>query len=159
MKIIIKLHAILKLEFTIVITTNNNNSIVVLSIKLVIRLHVQELYVMLPRYVLIYIIYMCVGHASMSRCSTPSWVPWNSLKACYRAPGSPTVPSLGYSTKSYKLGTYISDNPCVSAKVIVNPGVICKFNVFFDPIKKGRAHCDVKIIVENNPYEYFTVRT
>lgn len=42
-------------------------------------------------------------------------------------------------------------------KLVVKPGEIPTIHVNFNPIRRGRTSCDIKLSILNNPYEYFAV--
>lgn len=42
-------------------------------------------------------------------------------------------------------------------KVMLQPLEIATIIVHYNPIKKGKTSCDVKLTIIENPYEYFTV--
>nr|XP_021191308.2 hydrocephalus-inducing protein homolog [Helicoverpa armigera] len=42
-------------------------------------------------------------------------------------------------------------------KVVLRPAVLAVLYIYYNPITKGKISCDVKITIEENPYEYFTV--
>lgn len=42
-------------------------------------------------------------------------------------------------------------------KVVLRPAVLAVLYIYYNPISKGKISCDVKITIEENPYEYFTV--
>lgn len=49
------------------------------------------------------------------------------------------------------------DSIKTNIKVILKPEEIAGLNIAYNPLKKGRTSCDVKIDILDNPYEYFTV--
>jgi hypothetical protein len=52
----------------------------------------------------------------------------------------------------------ITDKMNLKMKVVTKPNEIKTILVYYDPLKKGKINCDVKITIGDNPYEYFTVR-
>lgn len=44
-------------------------------------------------------------------------------------------------------------------KLILKPDEIATINVHYNPLKKGRISCDVKLSIDDNPYEYFIVKS
>lgn len=47
----------------------------------------------------------------------------------------------------------------LTMKVVLRPEEIITVNIYYNPIRKGRTSCDVKLSIEENPYEYYTVST
>lgn len=41
--------------------------------------------------------------------------------------------------------------------ITLKPEEIATINVNYNPLKKGKISCDVKLTIVDNPYEYFTV--
>ncbi|CAH0726119.1 unnamed protein product, partial [Brenthis ino] len=50
-----------------------------------------------------------------------------------------------------------NDEMNLCMKLLLKPEEIAHLYIHFNPIKKGRTSCDVKITIFENPYEYFTV--
>lgn len=42
-------------------------------------------------------------------------------------------------------------------KVIVKPNETATLMAYYNPIRKGRISCEIKLTIVDNPYEYFTV--
>lgn len=42
-------------------------------------------------------------------------------------------------------------------KVMLRPAQVTTLNAYFNPITKGKTDCDIRITIEENPYEYFMV--
>ncbi|XP_026727025.1 hydrocephalus-inducing protein-like isoform X2 [Trichoplusia ni] len=50
-----------------------------------------------------------------------------------------------------------NDEMNLTMKVVLRPEEIITVNIYYNPIRKGRTSCDVKLSIEENPYEYYTV--
>lgn len=51
----------------------------------------------------------------------------------------------------------ISDEMNLSMKLALKPEEITQLYIHYNPLKRGRVTCDIKITIFENPYEYFTV--
>ncbi|XP_059060604.1 hydrocephalus-inducing protein homolog [Achroia grisella] len=65
--------------------------------------------------------------------------------------------NLSSSTISENVITSDSCDYNTTITVVIDPKEIATLNVHYNPIKKGRTSCDIKLTIIENPYEYFTV--
>lgn len=52
---------------------------------------------------------------------------------------------------------YVTDDETTKLKITMKPNEKFSVPIHYSPLRKGRAFCDVKLEIEDNPFEYFTV--
>lgn len=52
---------------------------------------------------------------------------------------------------------FITDELNTTMKMRLKPEQIGKVTVHYNPFRKGKTSCEIRLTIVDNPYEYFTV--